>query len=280
MIMSIVGLVFLIFGISLFKQGNYDGGVIWPIVGIFLIYGGIMTFSEKMKKDEDEKRRKEEENARQIQLKMSRQKESYVAIVTLCDTSISLFEAIPRHLESAEKHLDQAESDFSDSAFSPFWDSIENAVKNLDAVSQCIKQIKNNYFRYADLIKCQEEGSQKFPIARQSFDKLVVSTTPVERLQAIVRTAQRDFHFSTIYEQRKTNKILTAGFTTLAQALDNMTLQLTESINNLTSSVDSITSTLNESIHSKLRDIESANAQYYSTSRTSELERAKREKRH
>ena len=58
----------------------------------------------------------------------------------------------------------------------------------------------------------------------------MVATATAERMQAIVRKAQRNFQFATIYEQRKTNQILVAGFTTLAQALNQMTGQITASI--------------------------------------------------
>jgi methyl-accepting chemotaxis protein len=77
-------------------------------------------------------------------------------------------------------------------------------------------------------------------------------------MQAIVRKAQRDFQFATIYEQRKTNQILVAGFTNLAQALKDMTWQLTASIDDLARSVDGMASTLDESlraIHSRLGDV-------------------------
>lgn len=63
-----------------------------------------------------------------------------------------------------------------------------------------------------------------------------------ERMKAIVRKAQRSFQFATIYEQRKTNQILIAGFTNLAEALDQMAYRITDSIDNLTNSVDVMTS--------------------------------------
>jgi hypothetical protein len=49
----------------------------------------------------------------------------------------------------------------------------------------------------------------------------------------IVRKAQSDFQFATIYEQRKTNQLLVAGFTNLAQALDGMGQRIASSIDDL-----------------------------------------------
>jgi hypothetical protein len=88
--------------------------------------------------------------------------------------------------------------------------------------------------------------------------KLGVGATTAERMQATVRKAQRNFQFATIYEQRKTNQILVEGFTSLAEALNEMTWHITTSIDNLTRSVDGMASTLNDSmraIHSRLGEI-------------------------
>jgi hypothetical protein len=84
--------------------------------------------------------------------------------------------------------------------------------------------------------------------------KLAVAATSAERMQAIVRKAQRDFHFATIYEQRKTNQILVAGFTNLGQALRDMKLQLAASIDDLVRSVDGMATRLS-SIHSLVGDL-------------------------
>jgi hypothetical protein len=101
----------------------------------------------------------------------------------------------------------------------------------------------------------------QFPLERKTVEKLAVGTSTAERMKAIVRTAQRDFQFSSFYEQRKTNQILVAGFTTLGQALDRMTWQIADSIDNLTSSVESMASTLNESINSQFGEMAESNTQ-------------------
>jgi Mg2+ and Co2+ transporter CorA len=67
-------------------------------------------------------------------------------------------------------------------------------------------------------------------------------------MNGIVRKAQRNFEFSLIYEQRKTNQILVAGFRNLAQALEEMTWRITSSVDDLTSSVDRMHTSLNESL--------------------------------
>jgi flagellin-like hook-associated protein FlgL len=86
-----------------------------------------------------------------------------------------------------------------------------------------------------------------------------------ERMQAIVRKAQRNFQFAMIYEQRKTNQILVAGFTSLAQALDQMSQSITTAIDSLAKSVDSMSSSLGKSmrrIESRLDNISETTSDY------------------
>ena len=242
-------------------------------LGIFavIIYGIMSPIWEEVK---DRRNRRtaeaaaeaaaEAEEVARLQRHRAKQQWYYIEMVGLGDNSIALFESMPEYLKSAEEYLDQAEFDFSDGAFAPFWDSIEKAAKTLGRFDKGVQEIQENSSRYTDLIRNYEDVPPQFPLARKSVEKLSVGTATAERMIAIVRTAQRNFQFATIYEQRKTNQILVAGFTNLAQALDRMTWQITDSIDNLAGSVDSMASTLHESmnaIHSRLGDMAKSNAQ-------------------
>lgn len=187
-------------------------------------------------------------------LRQAKQAGYHKQMIVLGKNSIALFESMPEYLKSADEYLDQAEFDFSDGAFAPFWDSIEKAAKTLGRFDEGVQKIKESSSRYTDLIRKYEDAPPQFPLGRQSVEKLRVGTATAERMKAIVRTAQRNFQFATIYEQRKTNQILVAGFTNLAQALDRMTWQITDSIDNLAHSVGSMASTM-DAIHSRLGDM-------------------------
>lgn len=203
-------------------------------------------------------------------------------MITLGEKSMIIFESMPTHLRAAEQYLDQAEIDFADDAFAPFGDSIENAAKTLGRFDEGVCGITNNSSRYTELIKKYENTPPIFPLAPQSVSKLGVGTATAERMKAIVRTAQRNFQFAVIYEQRKTNQILVAGFTNLAQALDRMTWRITSSINDLAGSVDIMTSTLNDSmhaIHSRVDDIAQSSAQRHREASKEASERVAREKK-
>ncbi len=187
-------------------------------------------------------------------------------MIVLGERSIGLFESMPKHLNLAEEHLDQAQADFADGAFAPFWDSIEKAANTLGRFNEGVHHINDNSSQYTALIKNCNDIPPEFPLARSSIEKLGMGTATAERMRAIVRNAQRNFQFAVIYEQRKTNQLLVAGFTSLAQALDQMEQRITASIDDLTSSVDVMTSTLNESvraIHSRTGDIAETTRQHH-----------------
>ena len=203
-------------------------------------------------------------------------------MIRLSDNSLALFEEIPNHLITAEECLKQAEREFLEGAFAPFWDAIEKTVNELGWVYKCVENIRHNLSQYTDVIKKYEDVPPQFPLARKSIEKISIGNSTAERMKEIVRNAQRNFQFATIYEQRKTNQILVAGFTNLAQALDQMTWQIANSIDNLVGSVDSMTSTLNEStnaIHSRLGDMIEANIDHNSEVMKLESDRVIREKK-
>lgn len=203
----------------------------------------------------------------------------YKQIMALCESTLTAFESMPVYLRSAEKYLDQAEVDFAEVVFVPFWESIENATINLGRFDDCINAINDNSSRYVELLRKYDSVPPKFPLAPQSITKLGVGTKTAERMEAIVRRAHGKHDFADIYMQFKTNQILVAGFTNLAHALSQMTWQITTSIAILGESVDAMNSSLNKSmyaIHSRMDKIAERNFQQHSelSERSSEREKA------
>ena len=252
----------------------------WPIiilsVGIFLAICGWLfndyetNLNRKRQEELRQKENEEAELARQQRQKKAelelqrRQRKKVLAllqhrieeqqgyrkqIIVLNGQTISLFESIPMHLKSAEKLLDQAEADFAEGAFAPFWDSIENVAEYLGRFDKSVRDITNNSSRYTALVKQYEDTPPAFSLTRQSVAKLGVGTATAERMQAIVRKAQRNFQFSQTYLQLRTNKILVAGFANLAEALAGMTSQITSSVDKLTSSVEGMSNQFTTSIN-------------------------------
>ena len=203
-------------------------------------------------------------------------------MVGLGEESLGLFETIPEHLRNAEQHLDQAEIDFAEGTFAPFWDSVERAANTLGRFDEGIRHINDNSSRYTGLIRQYEREPPMFPLSPQTVAKLSVGTVTAERMKSIVRRAQRNFQFATIYEQRKTNQLLVAGFTSLGQALDQMTWRITSSITDLAGSVDSMGSMLNDSVRAvdyHLVEMEAATVRHREMLSLQDVERAGREEK-
>ncbi len=188
-------------------------------------------------------------------------------IMSDADSSIS---NIPLHLEKANEFLDQAEVDFKEGAFSPFWSSIEKATLSLGGFDGDLLEIQKNLQSYSTL-KLEIEAEQRFespkkqikimpfPVSYDIKPALLTSKLITDRMNSIVREAQKDFQFSTIFEQRKTNQLLIAGFQTLANAVDGMGIRIAASIGTLSEDLKSLgeqQATRDAQIISKLDNIQ------------------------
>nr|VFK46276.1 MAG: hypothetical protein BECKTC1821E_GA0114239_10622 [Candidatus Kentron sp. TC] len=67
--------------------------------------------------------------------------------------SLAWFEVMPEHLIKVEQFLDQAEKDFEENAFVPFWTAMEKATSELGAFDNRIISIRDAFERYNNLAK-------------------------------------------------------------------------------------------------------------------------------
>lgn len=194
-------------------------------------------------------RLQEEEHARKL-AHQNQQQEFGQKLVQLANSSFELFEAMPKHLMTIEELLDEAERDFSDGAFAPFWDSVEQATLRLGHFDENVREITLNAQTYSTLVQRFEASPPPFPIVLDSVTGLATANATANRLRVVVRNAQRSFQFATIFEQRRTNQLLVAGFTSLAQALDGMGRHIESSITELENHVSMLSSSLGERLDS------------------------------
>lgn len=157
------------------------------------------------------------------------------------DLSRAELEVLVSTIAEANQFLDRAEVDFRDRAFAPFWDSIENAINCLGRLDDSVKAITSYSKEYASALDQIDGPPSLFDLGVSTLpDGVVVS----ERMSDMVRQAQCDFEFAMIYEQRKTNVILVEGFKNLANAIENMTNRLEDSIDDLCFSISTNLETL------------------------------------
>lgn len=212
----------------------------------------------------------------------AKQEEHLKGMVDAGEEALHLFESLPQLLGVAEQHLDEASDNFTDRAFAPFWDSIEKAATLLGRFDEAVSGIRNHANRYTALVPQYEGKPPSFPLASGSIAKLPACTQTATRMKSIVRAAQRDFQFATIYEQRKTNQILVAGFEDLADALANMTDQISTSISSLVDSVDEMMSTVDGSlraIHGELGELSEATNRHHDWVESQSSQRDERERK-
>lgn len=244
----------------------------WPVLlGIsfvwFVVYIAIkQKKATKERQAEAEKRQAEADAARQrneaarerqrqeelnrINLRKSQQLGLYTSLLNLTSDSFALFEVLPSHLMTTEELLDQADADFEEGAFAPFWDSVEQAAMQLGRFDDGVRTITTNAQRHSAVAKSYEGTPPPFPIVLDSVTGMAAAKATNDRMRAIVRKAQCSFQFATIFEQRKTNQLIVAGFTNLAQALDGMGSRIESSIDDLGGQISQMSSTIDESLQS------------------------------
>ncbi len=248
----------------------------WQVTLILLGIGVVIYFlNEAIKKDaakealrkNQEAEQKAVEKAKQellekIELKAKEDQENtQKEIVKICYDAVSSFEKLPLYLDGVKKKLNEAEANFSESAFGPFWDSIQNATYQLGSFDDIVRSISRGNSSYLEKKEKLFDPSvaPSFPIAKNSIVALSPATSIIERYKSIVRKAQCNFQFAQIYEQRMTNQILVAGFKNLAQAIDGMGSRISSSITSLSQEVADMSSSFSRSIDDLKGSVDSMN---------------------
>jgi len=249
--------------------GGFIGAAAWAIVGsetgetvggvcavLGIAVGAIIGFalpiknaSDRQKKLEQEERQRQQtreaeerqrqqareaEERRQQAVREAELKSRTEHLSRLLSNARNTFAEIRGLVPTAERHLDRAEEEFQEGAFAPFWDEIEHATNKLAAYQRGIETIHRNSLTY-------HGEAEKLPVQLPTFNlptrELPDGRPTAARLATIARRAQKNFQFATIYEQRKTNQILVAGFGTLASAIYAIGDQISSSLNDLSTSL-------------------------------------------
>lgn len=163
-------------------------------------------------RDQD-KAKKEQDKAKKEQIELRKH------AAWLVSTSVELRKSTFFLSSNADAALDRAEDEFAERAFAPFWDAVESAVNDLAQIDGAIRSIGENCISYRTDVEKLDSPPAAFDIETASLPSVPGTA---ERMHKIVRQAQKDFQFSTIFEQRKTNQLLVLGFGTLASAIAEM----------------------------------------------------------
>lgn len=255
--------VFVVF-LYMCDTGNYGLFLILisPILLIlfgFVFQTGSDKFRESIARVEEAERAEREsrlrqeakiqyEKERQIQQKLEEERRQQQKILEhenrqaylLKECEEAVFEAknkidsLPLNLKRASNAITTAKNEFVERAFAPYWDAIEKATIELGKFNDSVWQIQHLAKKYSDHVSQLDSG--RIPVLLDKNWCLIQDPSSVVReLEGVVRVAQKDYQFASIYEQRKTNKLLHDGFITLGQALSEMKYNIACSIESLSS---------------------------------------------
>ena len=191
----------------------------------------------------EEHKRKIEEHKRKIKRKIGEHKEYLDQMTHVVDFVPTHIERMNSLLESADTHLRSASSHFSNGVFAPFWDCIVHATCDMGRYQETVRELAVHSSLYARSRSSYSIGvvGKEAPILTLPMSSIGTlksrAMSTGQRLERIVLTAQSDFEFSVIYEQRRTNDILVAGFGNLENALTNMSRAITGSLQTLDQSI-------------------------------------------
>jgi hypothetical protein len=196
-------------------------------------------------------------------LRVARQQTAMTALTDAKDASEKALAAYRRsvqHLERAESWFENAAKHRADSAFSPFWESCENGMLDLEAHRSAVDAVRRHTDDYQRALCLVEGGAPdllpemfQFPTGVREAATIDAGTRVAERGATLIHAAQSDFHFAAIFEQRRTTAAVIAGFRSLNEAVDGMSGAIISSYQSLERAVDDLSSAT-EGVGHKITD--------------------------
>jgi DNA anti-recombination protein RmuC len=215
----------------------------WPVIRTFFsVVFGVAALvwvyyiaEKKIKKDQDANAARiaanTAANAKLAQHRQAEQRARSQAVEKIKATLNSakeFMQLIPSCLESAEQSVVRAGHNFENRSFYPFWDSVAEAVSHLSVYKANIERLDQRSVQYAEQVENYrnlpgakgEDLPKPFPASNVSLPALRNGAETAERISALYNHAHRDFEFSNIYANWKTNQTLVAGFDNMSRGLD------------------------------------------------------------
>lgn len=181
---------------------------------------------------EEEKRRLAEKRAaenRRIENEIRSLEGSARQIVSLAEPMMA---EIPERLRTSEKCLSDAIKRFKSRCFNPFWDSIGEAVDELNGFHHAVARLDDLRNQYAAaLYRLMKAGGNvgempSFPVSRLVVPYVRDAERTAERIDTLSERAHKDFEFASIYANWRTNASIIKGFSSLSAAMRHIENQL------------------------------------------------------
>lgn len=208
-------------------------------------------------------------NARRLDAERAARERQLERVFDCVETAKQRMAEIPEHLAASESAISRARDRFVERSYYPFWDCVGDAVESLHEYELCIDMLGNtrdNY--YQNIIEYKKlPGSDagrdfpSFPVSSASNMPLRTGAETAVRIQSLYDVAHRDYEFSNIYANWRTNKTLVAGFKSLSGGLSAIRNELSGIDFTLRQGFDSVVDGLdsvNNSVQSGAKKISSA----------------------
>lgn len=161
-------------------------------------------------------------------------------------------------LRSIDSSLLRAWIELDRGAASLFWQEIEQASRDLRDVAskqRRISGINKEYLDKADkLYEKYKLGHPGVPYSSAIRGSIELEKNLCRRLSELAYKAHAIYSFAHIFETRRTNSILLAGFHSLSQAIDSMNQSINDSLHDFTHSFDKLHETYLKIEDSATRD--------------------------
>lgn len=159
------------------------------------------------------------------------------ALQRLVDENHKIGTDLKSEFVRAESALDRAEEDFAEGAISPFWERVEEALGALTQFHDGVRAIERNAKSYAEIRRSIAGHTVS---ASVEVDIVQDIGNTANRLARLVHNAHCSPYFAVVYEQRRTNALLTAGFNSLGDAVYAMGDRISQAVDDLSSTLQSL----------------------------------------
>lgn len=146
------------------------------------------------------------------------------------ETSAAMAARANEMLKAADLWIAKAQHEYSENAYSPYWDAVEAAAVYMDRCREAYLGLQAERVAYYDLLAPSEHN---FPTLEEKIIPLVDPTPSLTDLQAILRRGLTEPHFAQIREHRTTQRVLIAGFSNLSDGLKSLEQTVANSIADL-----------------------------------------------
>jgi hypothetical protein len=293
--MMVVSSIYYLFSGDGFSAVNTDAPSHWLIMTgaqwFFLAVGlGIASLvlricsssALKSEKKTAEEARKREQAANE----KKRAEENYAQRQATLKNSINAantraaraLDRLPGRLEAAQDHLQQAEVDWRERVFNPFWTSIESCAVELAKFRKDIEDIGSCAAEYDAAVKEYDSVPPAFSVTTISVTAMASYNSLNDAMAKFTRRAQGDRDFANIFELWRGNAIMENGFANLRSAIQQMSSNISSQISSLGSRIDSINDSLERQSDRVSHAIEhqTSMSSYHQTELTQSLKESRR----